>query len=165
MYLKCRHVIKGGSQSKLDSDDAQRKKPRGLSRAKVIFAYVVPVVPFLNLVCARTCGTQFATEQSSDQDARKSRSGDSHWSSIPLITHHLGRAFPTRTRARGSDFRCSSRDQLTNSLLQTMYEGVLRDDERRKEKQRQRTAELEESRRKREMYEGVQNVHKVESGQ
>lgn len=46
-----------------------------------------------------------------------------------------------------------------------MYEGVLRDDERRKEKQLQRKAELEESRRKREIYEGVQNVHRVDSGQ
>lgn len=46
-----------------------------------------------------------------------------------------------------------------------MYEGVLRDDERRKEKQLQRKAELEESRRKREIYESVQNVHRVDSGQ
>jgi protein PET117 len=39
-----------------------------------------------------------------------------------------------------------------------MYKGVLRDDERRKEKMLQRQAELEESRRKREIYERVQTV-------
>lgn len=41
---------------------------------------------------------------------------------------------------------------------QTMYQGVLRDDERRKEKMRQRQAELEESQRKRALYEQVQQV-------
>jgi protein PET117 len=41
-----------------------------------------------------------------------------------------------------------------------MYQGVLRDDERRREKMRQRQAELEESRKKREIYERVQNVQK-----
>ncbi len=46
-----------------------------------------------------------------------------------------------------------------------MYEGVLRDDERRKEKQRQRTEELEESRRKREISEGVHNVQHSGNGQ
>lgn len=133
---------------------------------KVIFAYVVlSWVLILNLVCARTPKTHFVTEQYSDQDARKSRSGDSHWSSNSLVAHHLGCAFPTGTRTRGSGFWCSSRDQLTDTLFQTMYEGVLRDDERRKEKQLQRKAELEESRRKREIYESVQNVHRVDSGQ
>ncbi|RDB23603.1 hypothetical protein Hypma_008998 [Hypsizygus marmoreus] len=41
---------------------------------------------------------------------------------------------------------------------QNMYKGVLRDDERRREKMRQREADLEESRRKREIYERVQAV-------
>lgn len=41
---------------------------------------------------------------------------------------------------------------------ETMYQGVLRDDERRKEKMRQRQAELEESQRKRALYERVQHV-------
>ena len=39
-----------------------------------------------------------------------------------------------------------------------MYQGVLRDDARRKEKMRQREAELEESQRKRALYEQVQHV-------
>ncbi|KAJ7623139.1 hypothetical protein FB45DRAFT_753061 [Roridomyces roridus] len=43
---------------------------------------------------------------------------------------------------------------------ETMYKGVLRDDERRKEKMLQREADLEESKRKREIYERVQRVEK-----
>ena len=39
-----------------------------------------------------------------------------------------------------------------------MYKGVLRDDERRAEKMRQREEELQESLRKRESYERVQSV-------
>lgn len=39
-----------------------------------------------------------------------------------------------------------------------MYKGVLRDDERRREKMRQREEELQESVRKRELYERVQTV-------
>jgi protein PET117 len=39
-----------------------------------------------------------------------------------------------------------------------MYQGVLRDDERRKEKMRQREEELRESQRKRVLYERVQTV-------
>lgn len=44
-----------------------------------------------------------------------------------------------------------------------MYKGVLRDDERRKEKQRQRQLDLEESRRKRELYESVQTIQQDDS--
>jgi len=40
----------------------------------------------------------------------------------------------------------------------TMYQGVLRDDERRKEKARQREADFAESLQKRELYERVQPV-------
>ncbi|KAI0075325.1 hypothetical protein K474DRAFT_1664392 [Panus rudis PR-1116 ss-1] len=40
----------------------------------------------------------------------------------------------------------------------TMYLGVLRDDERRKEKMRQREEEFAESQRKRELYERVQPI-------
>ncbi|KAH8093261.1 hypothetical protein BXZ70DRAFT_1010489 [Cristinia sonorae] len=39
-----------------------------------------------------------------------------------------------------------------------MYAGVLRDDERRREKQRQREFELQESLKKRALYESVQSV-------
>ncbi|KAI0083935.1 hypothetical protein BDY19DRAFT_899421 [Irpex rosettiformis] len=41
---------------------------------------------------------------------------------------------------------------------ETMYKGVLRDDERRREKMRKREEELVESQRKRELYEAVQQV-------
>jgi len=43
-----------------------------------------------------------------------------------------------------------------------MYKGVLRDEERRQEKMRQREEELQESRRKREIYERLQQVRKEE---
>ncbi|KAJ7696563.1 hypothetical protein B0H17DRAFT_1053704 [Mycena rosella] len=43
---------------------------------------------------------------------------------------------------------------------ETMYKGVLRDDERRRQKMEQRGKDLEESRRKRELYEKVQPVEK-----
>ncbi|ETW78738.1 hypothetical protein HETIRDRAFT_323601 [Heterobasidion irregulare TC 32-1] len=41
---------------------------------------------------------------------------------------------------------------------ETMYKGVLRDDERRKQKMKKRQEELEDSQRKREIYERVQRV-------
>jgi protein PET117 len=44
---------------------------------------------------------------------------------------------------------------------ENMYKGVLRDDERRREKKRQREEALHESLRKREIYERVQ---KIDSG-
>ncbi|TFK29690.1 hypothetical protein FA15DRAFT_631596 [Coprinopsis marcescibilis] len=43
---------------------------------------------------------------------------------------------------------------------ETMYQGVLRDDERRKEKMKQRQIDMEESQRKRELYEQHQRVQK-----
>ncbi|THV02461.1 hypothetical protein K435DRAFT_653293 [Dendrothele bispora CBS 962.96] len=43
---------------------------------------------------------------------------------------------------------------------ETMYQGVIKDDERRRDKMRQRQDELEESRRKREIYERAQTVQK-----
>ncbi|KAF8075098.1 hypothetical protein FPV67DRAFT_1408509 [Lyophyllum atratum] len=44
---------------------------------------------------------------------------------------------------------------------ENMYKGVLRDDERRREKMRQRELDLEESRKKRERYESVQSVERA----
>ncbi|KAI0705159.1 hypothetical protein BC835DRAFT_558119 [Cytidiella melzeri] len=41
---------------------------------------------------------------------------------------------------------------------ETMYKGVLRDDERRRDKMRKREEELVESQRKRALYEAVQQV-------
>jgi protein PET117 len=43
--------------------------------------------------------------------------------------------------------------------IQTMYQGVLRDDERRREKMRQRQNDLLQSHQKREIYERVQTVN------
>ena len=47
---------------------------------------------------------------------------------------------------------------LTRYRLQTMYQGVIRDDERRREKMRQREEDLQRSIEKRELYERVQAV-------
>ncbi|KAI0917850.1 hypothetical protein AcW1_006873 [Taiwanofungus camphoratus] len=47
---------------------------------------------------------------------------------------------------------------LQNTERETMYKGVLRDDERRREKMRKREEELQESLQKREMYERIQSV-------
>jgi len=44
------------------------------------------------------------------------------------------------------------------NLAKTMYQGVLRDDERRREKMKKREEDLQESLRKREEYERVQSV-------
>ncbi|KZT70777.1 hypothetical protein DAEQUDRAFT_667254 [Daedalea quercina L-15889] len=43
---------------------------------------------------------------------------------------------------------------------ETMFQGVIRDDERRREKMRQREQDLQESIRKREAYERIQTVSK-----
>ncbi|THH17796.1 hypothetical protein EW146_g3096 [Bondarzewia mesenterica] len=43
-------------------------------------------------------------------------------------------------------------------MSQTMYKGVLRDDERRREKMKKRQEELDESQRKRAIYERLQRV-------
>jgi len=44
-----------------------------------------------------------------------------------------------------------------------MYQGVLRDDERRREKMKQREEDLKASQKKREIYERVQAVEKAAS--
>jgi protein PET117 len=43
-----------------------------------------------------------------------------------------------------------------------MYQGVLRDDERRKRKMKEREADFLQSQRKREIYENVQRVEAVQ---
>jgi protein PET117 len=58
------------------------------------------------------------------------------------------------------------RDNVNNLLTlgaKTMYKGVLRDDERRREKMKQREEELQESKRKRALYECVQTVERQET--
>ncbi|KDQ61539.1 hypothetical protein JAAARDRAFT_30989 [Jaapia argillacea MUCL 33604] len=47
---------------------------------------------------------------------------------------------------------------LQNQEHENMYQGVLRDDERRKEKLKRREEEFKESQRKRELYERFQTV-------
>ncbi|KAI0653169.1 hypothetical protein C8Q70DRAFT_885695, partial [Cubamyces menziesii] len=47
---------------------------------------------------------------------------------------------------------------LQEQERETMFQGVLRDDERRREKMRQREEDLQRSLQKRELYERVQNV-------
>lgn len=49
---------------------------------------------------------------------------------------------------------------MSLNALQTMYQGVLRDDERRREKMRQREEDYQRSIQKRELYERVQTVSK-----
>ncbi|CCM02572.1 uncharacterized protein FIBRA_04675 [Fibroporia radiculosa] len=51
-----------------------------------------------------------------------------------------------------------------NKERETMYQGVVRDEARRREKMRQREEELQDSLRKREIYERVQNVPDASSG-
>lgn len=62
-----------------------------------------------------------------------------------------------------------SRNILVIAMIQrfvkTMYKGVLRDDERRREKMQQREAEFAESQRKRALYETVQQVSRTDSKQ
>ncbi|EPT01001.1 hypothetical protein FOMPIDRAFT_1121508 [Fomitopsis schrenkii] len=48
--------------------------------------------------------------------------------------------------------------------IRTMFQGVLRDDERRREKMRQREQDLQESIRKRDVYERVQSVSSLSPG-
>jgi protein PET117 len=50
------------------------------------------------------------------------------------------------------------------ACAQVMYQGVLRDDERRREKMRQREEEFQISRAKREIYERVQKVRGAPDG-
>lgn len=51
---------------------------------------------------------------------------------------------------------------ITAHAQQNMYQGVLRDDERRREKMRQRQEDLLHSQQKRELYERVQTVVREE---
>ena len=72
-----------------------------------------------------------------------------------FAVHYMQR----QEREVGAKFRtrstCSS---FFLAFTQTMYQGVLRDDARRLEKHKQREEALQESLRKRELYERVQTV-------
>lgn len=73
------------------------------------------------------------------------------------------RPSPTRTGERGA-FSSSFTQSIDQPFHQTMYRGVLRDDERRREKMLRREEDLQESRRKREIYERIQQVHRTDDG-
>ncbi|OSD04845.1 hypothetical protein PYCCODRAFT_1433187 [Trametes coccinea BRFM310] len=60
----------------------------------------------------------------------------------------------------GSAFIVWGVHHLQTQERETMFKGVLRDDERRREKMRQREEELQRSLQKRELYERVQSVSK-----
>jgi protein PET117 len=53
---------------------------------------------------------------------------------------------------------CTCMYNILRLAGQDMYQGVLRDDERRAKKQQERREQLEESAKKREVYENVQRV-------
>lgn len=70
----------------------------------------------------------------------------------------MGCTLPTRGRERGSKLVSLLQYFLSNQNTQSMYQGVLRDDVRRREKMLQRQLDLEESKKKREIYERAQKV-------
>ena len=78
-----------------------------------------------------------------------------------IFSRHMGCSLSTKPRARGKLIFFTTlplcRTQCLSSC-KTMYQGVLKDDERRKEKQKKREADLQESLRKRGEYERVQTV-------
>ncbi len=76
--------------------------------------------------------------------------------------YYLGCPFPPKTRERRESVNTPYNHCFVLTIIrlvhQTMYQGVLRDDERRKEKMRIREEELQESMKKRAIYEQVQHV-------
>ena len=74
-----------------------------------------------------------------------------------LCVHHMGRSLPANERA-GRTCWILSATHAPPYNTQDMFQGVLRDDERRREKMRQRQEEFEESQRKRVIYERTQTV-------
>jgi len=86
---------------------------------------------------------------------------DTHSRSSILQRHHIHSTLHATPGARGwcrvSDAFRVLIDFFLN-FTQTMYQGVLRDDARRLDKHRQRDEALQESLRKRELYERVQTV-------
>ena len=77
--------------------------------------------------------------------------------SVTIFTVHY---MQRQEREVGVVFRTRLRVLIYSFLIftQTMYQGVLRDDARRLDKHRQREEALQESLRKRELYERVQTV-------
>jgi protein PET117 len=68
-------------------------------------------------------------------------------------------------QSREREVRFPSFPIVTSALtfIQIMYKGVLRDDERRRQKMEQRKADLEKSLRKHELYERVQPIAKTQT--
>ena len=77
-----------------------------------------------------------------------------------VFIRHMGCSLSTEPRARGKLIFFTTLPLCRTQCLscKTMYQGVLKDDERRKEKQKKREADLQESLRKRGEYERVQTV-------
>jgi len=75
--------------------------------------------------------------------------------SVTIFTVHY---MQRQEREVGVVFRTRFRVLIDSIFTQTMYQGVLRDDARRLDKHRQREEALQESLRKRELYETVQTV-------
>ena len=96
---------------------------------------------------------QYAGEKSEDYPSQRH---------IRILFHNMVCSSSTRTRERGTSEATHRVCIALIGTCQTMYKGVLRDEERRLEKMRQREAELQESRRKREVYERFQEVRKDE---
>lgn len=89
-----------------------------------------------------------------------SSQGDLDGITVGFFSGYMGRSLPTESRTRGDiAYYINVRSSFWRQFaLKTMYQGVLRDDERRREKMKQREADLQESLRKREEYERVQPV-------
>ena len=83
--------------------------------------------------------------------------GYSHCIMHNIISHHMGCSFPAKPRTRGKKTTPKFK-YFYLTLGKTMYQGVLRDDERRREKMKKREEALQESSRKRQEYERVQSV-------
>jgi hypothetical protein len=113
------------------------------ARLFLLFVAVCPVGP-----CAKAC-------HHPGQKPHSPLLSPSQHSQYGPYTSNRSRS--TRSQTRYHPKICFSK---LFCVLQAMYKGVLRDDERRKQKMEQREADLEESRRKRLLYEKVQPVGK-----
>lgn len=73
-----------------------------------------------------------------------------------ICVYHMGCSLPASKRTRCMYYILSTVNISHDT--QNMFQGVLRDDERRQEKMRQRQQDFEESQRKRAIYERTQTV-------
>ena len=86
---------------------------------------------------------------------------DGRKSCWPALCCSLGSQFGAYTFSNNKNARCVNFSRVFPAhRRQTMYQGVLRDDERRRVKMRQREEDLRVSQEKRALYESVQQVEK-----